>query len=235
MKRFYKIVSKVENPQGGYRVLLDDRPVKMPSGNVLGVPTSALADMIVQEWGAQDEAVVPDSMPITQILITVQDRIAQERAAMEQAVFKYLDTDLICYRTEQPEELARRQAGLWDPWIDWFEKRSGARLETTTGLAALSQEQKAHDFARHIIKKMDDYRFGICQLAVSLSGSLVLGLAFTEGALDKDLLLKTVRIEEDYKTALYNEDVHGLAPLEEKKREALIRDLDAAQRFLRAL
>lgn len=235
MKRFYRIVSRAENPQGGYRVLLDDRPVKMPSGNVLDIPSGALADMIVQEWAAQDEAVVPDSMPVTQILITIQDRIAQERAAMEQAVLKYLDTDLVCYRTEQPEDLARQQAALWDPWIDWFAARSGTRLETTTGLAALSQDGKAHDFAHDIIAKMDDYRFGVCQLAVSLSGSLVLGLAFAEGALDKAGALKTIRIEEDYKAALYNEDVHGLAPLEKKKLEVLTRDLDAAERFLRAL
>lgn len=235
MKRFYRVVTKEQQPDGGFAVHLDGKPVKVPSGAGLSVPNDAMADVIVQEWAAQEGGIVPDTMPVTQILTTAQDRVGRERAAMEEAVMKYLNTDLICYRTHQPEDLADRQIEMWDPWLDWFEDLSGIRLDTTIAIFALVQEPEAHDFVRQEIGKMDDLHFGVFQLVVSLSGSLILGLAFMKGAIDRDLILKTIRIEEDYKSELYNEDVHGLAPLEEKKLEALTRDLDAAERFLKML
>ena len=110
MKRFYKLVSTKKEP-GGFGVCLDGKPVKTPSGTLLLAPTENLADEIVKEWAAQEEIIVPDSMPLTQILTTKIDRISKERQAMSEAVMKYLDTDLLCYRTTEPPELAQMQQG----------------------------------------------------------------------------------------------------------------------------
>ncbi|MEP6148004.1 MAG: ATP12 family protein, partial [Nisaea sp.] len=52
MKRFYEAAS-VEKADGGYQVLLDDRPVRTPAKAPLLLPVEELAAKIAAEWNAQ--------------------------------------------------------------------------------------------------------------------------------------------------------------------------------------
>ena len=231
MKRFYKLVAS-KKELGGFCVCLDSKPVKTPSGVLLLAPTENLADEIVKEWAAQDEIIIPDSMPLTQILTTKIDRVSKEREAMTVAVMKYLDTDLLCYQAEQPPELVEMQQEIWTPWLGWFEKKFGAALKTTTGLAALAQEESTHQIVLKFITSRTDDEFTALQLVTSLSGSLVLALAFVEGAITPAQVFEAAHVEENHKAKIYNEDFYGLDPLEEKKRAAMKNDLNAAAMFL---
>lgn len=234
MKRFYKIVTMAK-AAGGFEIHLDGKPVKMPSGAVLCVPNEALATAVMLEWAGQEADIIPDSMPLTQILITGHDRVARERAAMEKAVLGYLDTDLLCYRATLPAETAKRQAETWNPWLRWFEKEYSLRLLTTENLQAIAQPPQAHVAAREAVGQLDDLKFTVMQMVVSQSGSLVLGLAFTAGVVSPEQVIAAAHVEEGFKAEIYNENVHGIAPNEEKRRAGMLRDLNAAREFLRLL
>lgn len=229
MKRFYRMVTRHEAAPGCWEVHLDGKPVRTPAGRVLTAPSADLADLLVQEWAAQGEHIVPDHMPVNQIVITALDRVADHRAAVAAEMLGYLDTDLLCYRTAFPAEVGDKQARAWDPWLDWFREASGVRLATTTGLAALAQDPAAHRAVRTRVEGMNDLAFTVAQLVTALSGSLVLALAFMDGAADADDVLAVAHVEEDHKAEIYNEALHGLAPHEEKRRMSLHRDLAAAQ------
>lgn len=234
MKRFYKIVTTMNVP-GGYEIHLDGKPVKTPSGAALCAPTAALATATMREWAAQEKDIVPDTMPLSQLLITARDRVARERAAMEKTLLGYLDTDLLCYRAVLPAETARRQTETWNPWLQWFEKKHGVRLLTTEDLRAMTQPPEAHTAARAAVNALDDLNFTVMQIVVSLSGSLVLGLAFMAGAAAPEQVFAAVTVEENFKSEFYNEAQHGLAPHEEKRRASMLRDLIAAREFLSLL
>ncbi|MCB9988383.1 MAG: ATP12 chaperone family protein [Rhodospirillales bacterium] len=231
MKRFYKQVEPHESA-AGYEIRLDGRPVKTPGGVCLLAPGKSLATAVAAEWQAQGEEIIPDSMPLTQILTTAQERVAQARPVMQAQVLNYLDTDLLCYPAGEPADLAARESERRAPWLDWFADTYGARLETTTGLAAVRHPEAAHEAVRETVEAMDDFHFTVLQLVTGLSGSLVLALAFINRACNPEDLFAAVHVEEQHKAALYNEDVHGPAPLEEKKQAAFRRDAEAAWQFL---
>ncbi|GJL86058.1 MAG: ATPase [Micavibrio sp.] len=234
MKRFYKLVSTKKEP-GGFGICLDSKPVKTPSGTLLLAPTENMANEIVKEWAEQEELIVPDSMPLTQILTTRIDRVSKEREAMSEAAMKYLDTDLLCYHAEQPPDLVKLQQESWAPWLDWFEGKFGMALQTTTSLSALRQEESIHHTVLDHIESATDDEFTALQLVVSLSGSLVLGLAFSEGDVTPEQVFNAAHVEEQHKAAIYHEDLHGPDPMEEKKQEAMKKDLQAAAVFLKFL
>ena len=234
MKRFYKIVTTVKAP-GGHEIHLDGKPVKTPSGAALCAPTAALATAMMREWAAQEAHIVPESMPLTQILITALDRVARERAAMEKTVLGFLDTDLLCYRAVLPAETAKRQTAAWNPWLQWFEKQYAVRLLTTEGLRTVTQPPEAHSAACAVVQGMDDLNFTVAQIVVSLSGSLVLGLAFMADVATPEQVFAAATVEENFKSEFYNEAHYGLAPHEEKRRAAMLRDLMAAREFLSLL
>ena len=66
MKRFYKETG-VDADEGGFRVLLDGRPLKTPAKRELLLPVEGLADAVAEEWDAQAENIQPDVMPITRL------------------------------------------------------------------------------------------------------------------------------------------------------------------------
>ena len=234
MKRFYTLVS-TQKEQGSYAVMLDGKAVKTPSKGMLLCGTEALANEVLKEWAAQEETIKPDTMPLTQLVSTKLDQVAQQRAAMSAEVLKYFDTDLLCYRTDQPPELASRQAEHWDKWLNWFAEKFGVALETTTTLNALQHPPAAHEKVSDCVKSLDGDHFTILQLLTPLSGSLVLALAFTQQLISADELFNAIRVEEQFQAEIYNEEKYGPDPAQEKKDKLVKVDLAAAEQYLKLI
>jgi chaperone required for assembly of F1-ATPase len=230
VKRIYKTVA-VHDTGKGFEIYLDGRPARMPSGSFLSAPSQALAQAVAGEWDAQGKDILPDTMPLTQILTTALDRVAAERQNMMRPLMAYLDTDLLCYRTVQPA-IAQRQSAVWDPWLDWFHAAYQISLHITSDLQALRQPERAHDIMRFVLNEMDLYKFTITQMITDLTGSIVLGMAFTDGAITPDQVFAAANVDEIYKSEIYNEDFYGVAPNQQKRNEAMRRELKAAQEFL---
>lgn len=231
MKRFYKMVS-VEQKNGEYQILLDGRAIKTKSGKALSCFNQNIANKVMREWAEQKETIIPDNMPFTQIENTRLDHVAIKRAEMTRNVLRYFDTDLICYLAENPEELVLEQNKIWSPWRAWFSKKFGYELLTTNGLSALSQDKKAHQSIEDYIANLDEIHFTILQMITSISGSVILGLAFMEKALKPSVLMEVIYIEENFKDKLYDAEKYGHDPLIERKKNATMLDINAAYQYL---
>lgn len=234
MKKFYTLVS-TRADQGGWLVELDGKPVRTPAGALLRVPVAALAEGISREWSGQQQEIVPDTMPLTQITVTAIDRVTRARDDIQETALSYFDTDLLCYRASEPPELVRRESAARDPWLRWMESTYGLTLETTTGLVALRHDEAAHFKARQAVLALDLWAFTVLQMITSLTGSLMLALAFVIGPAQPEDLLRALYVEEDYKADIYDEEFYGRAPHQEKAMQNVERDLRAGQAFLEAL
>ncbi|MCB1531823.1 MAG: ATP12 chaperone family protein [Alphaproteobacteria bacterium] len=234
MKRFYTLAS-TKKSEGGFDILLDGKAVRTPFKNILRSPSENLAHEIVREWAVQEEMIVPDTMPLTQILSTKIDKIPQDRVHMTEVMLKYLNTDLLCYRAVDPPEMAAAQNAAWDPVLQWFEEHFGAKLETTTSLIALEQEPQIHKTVKALIDSLGQDRFTVLQVVTPLAGSIILALAMVEEHLNAQQVFECCHVEERFKAAIYNEEKYGPDPAQEKKDRAMTIDLEAAQRYLELL
>lgn len=229
-KKFYTMASTAKT-EDGYAIQLDGNTVKTSLKQDLVAPTKSLAEAIVLEWADQGEEIVPDTMPLTQILTTKIDKI-RDRKAITESAMRYLDTDLVCYWAKEPEDLHKRQKEIWGAWVKWFDVQFEVPLYTTQKIAAIKQEPEAHKRAWNYIEALDDYYFTILHIMTSQSGSLVLALAFVEGEASPEEVYKASYLEDLYKAELYNEELYGAAPDEEAEREAFKTDAEAAKQFL---
>src|SRR5262249_33756110 len=129
MKRFYKETA-VDAGDGGWRVLLDGKPMRTPAKAVLVAPTRALADAIAAEWMAVPEQaeINVTHLPMTRLAATGLDRVTSQRERVIDDTAKYGGSDLLCYRATDPASLVRRQHEAWQPLLDWAAERYGARL-----------------------------------------------------------------------------------------------------------
>jgi chaperone required for assembly of F1-ATPase len=230
MKRVYKLVSHKKTNEG-FAIQLDGKTIKTPLGQDVVAKGKSLADAVVLEWAAQEEKVKPETMPLTQILITAIDKI-RDREKITESCMRYLDTDLVCYWCKEPEELAKKQKEVWGRWVKWFESHYEIPLYTTKKIEAIVQDEEAHKRVWNYIESLDDYYFTIVHIMTSLSGSLILALAFSEGDITPEEIFDASYLEELHRGAIYNEELHGAAPNEEAEREAFKQDAAAAQKFL---
>nr|WP_316654266.1 ATP12 family chaperone protein [uncultured Gellertiella sp.] len=210
-KRFYKSVSH-EAEEGGHAILLDGRPVKTPARKVLLVPTPALADMLVREWDAQAEIIDPHRMPVTRLINTALDGIADDPLAVADDIVKYAGNDMLCYRAHEPEGLVERQHQRWDPVLDWVAERFGARFILAEGVIHQQQPEEAVAAIRQAFQPhLDPIALAALHTMTTLSGSALLALAYAEGHLDLDSIWALAHLEEDWTIEHWGEDDEGMA------------------------
>ncbi|SEN90516.1 Chaperone required for the assembly of the F1-ATPase [Gemmobacter aquatilis] len=218
-KRFWK-QAKACACEGGHTVRLDGRTLKTPAKTPLVVPTRALAEAIAAEWDAQHGAVRPDTMPATRAANSALDKVATQFAEVADMIAAYGGTDLLCYRAIGPEPLVARQAAGWDPLLGWAAERYGAPLGTTAGVMHIAQPAASLAALSAAVHGQNPFQLAALHDLVAISGSLVLGLAVTEGRLDVDTAFALSRIDEHWQIEQWGPDDEAAA-LEAMKHQAM--------------
>ena len=231
MKRFYKDTG-VEEGEDGFRVLLDGKPMRTPAKAILVVPTRALADAIAAEWAAVPEKAEINAahLPLTRLAATGIDRVVARRAEVIADTAKYAGSDLLCYRATAPDSLVKLQQELWQPLLDWAVERHGARLVTADGIGFVDQPEEAKARLGAAVSAHGDLALSALYNLTHTAGSVVIGLAVSEGRLDAAGAFAAAQMDE-----LYQVDRWGDDPIAEKQREGVRRDIEAAARFLSLL
>ncbi|WP_299781074.1 ATP12 family chaperone protein [uncultured Roseobacter sp.] len=194
-KRFWKAVDIAEVREG-FGIELDGRPVKTPAKRALLVPTRGFAQAVVAEWEAQEELIDPQSMPFTRTANAALDKVAIQHAEVADMLAAYGDSDLLCYRAEQPAELVARQSERWDPLLAWAEQVLGARLEARAGVMHVPQDAQALAALTARVHALSDFQLAAFHDLVSLSGSLILGFAATQDVQTIQALWDISRLDE---------------------------------------
>jgi chaperone required for assembly of F1-ATPase len=215
-KRFWK-EADVRPAAGGFAVSLDGRPVKTPAKAPLVVPTEAMAAAIAAEWDAQEGTVKPLTMPVTRSANAAIDKVAPQFDEVAGLLAAYGGTDLLCYRATGPAGLVARQAAAWDPLLDWSAEALDAPLRVTSGVVPVAQPEPS--LARLAARVRG---FGVFELTavhdlVSVSGSLVLGLAVTDRRLAADAAWALSRVDEIWQAELWGDDAEAEAEAEARR------------------
>jgi chaperone required for assembly of F1-ATPase len=204
-KRFWKDTTVA--PEGtGWHVLLDQRPVRTPAKASMILPTEVMAAAIAAEWAAQEGEIAPLSMPVTRSANAAIDRVAPQQAEVAQMLAAYAETDLLCHRAAHPEGLATRQAEDWDPILDWAAETLEARLLATQGVLPIKQPQRSLDRVAQTIAAVEPFHLTALHDLVTLSGSVLLGLAVAHEHLDPDTAWRLSRIDEDWQIEQWGHD-----------------------------
>ncbi|MEM0949811.1 MAG: ATP12 family protein [Pseudomonadota bacterium] len=204
-KRFWTDVS-VEPVDQGFEVKLDGRPVRTPGKSPLRLPTVALGRLLAAEWEAQGDEIDPETMPATRMANSAIEKVTPQMRAVADHLLYYGETDLLCYRAEDPKALVAREADLWDPWLDWAAAELGARLVVTVGILPVQQPRVAIAALDRELTRFSAFELAAVHDLVSLPGSLILGLAAARGAADPKELWKTARLDELWQIEQWGED-----------------------------
>lgn len=226
MKRFWKDVA-VTADGAGHGVTLDGRPLRTPGRLPLILPQVALADAIADEWRAVEGEIARGTMRLTGLANAAIERIAPDPATFAAGIAAFGESDLLCYRAEQPPELAAREAAAWDPLLDWARARYDVHFAIVAGVVHHAQPPATVARLAEAVRARDAFRLAALQQIVSITGTLVGALALEEDACTADMLWDAATVDERWQVELWGEDT--LAQAATAARRA---DFDAATRLI---
>lgn len=204
-KRFWSDVT-VDLRGEDYVILLDKRLVKTPAKATLAVPSQAMAEAIAAEWEAQGEKIDPRTMPTTRSANAALDKVTPQQAEVAQLIAAYGEDDLLCYRAPSPEELLTRQKEAWDPLLAWAAEHLDAPLRTVEGVMHVAQPANAVANLTARVVTQSPFQLAALHDLVSMSGSLVIGLAAQAEAFAIGDLWTRSRLDELWQIEQWGQD-----------------------------
>jgi chaperone required for assembly of F1-ATPase len=230
VKRFWDVAT-VNPTAAGFEILLDGKPMRLPSGAPLTVTTPRLAEAIAAEWqaagGAKGGEMSFADTPLTRLAGTAAERIAPDPAPMIDAIARYGETDLLCYRAETPQALVQRQQQQWTPWIEWAALNLDAPLRVTSGVGYVKQHHDCITALKQAVAAQTPDTLAALGIAVPALGSLVLGLALAAGALDGETAYALGALDELFQVEQWGEDEEAAS-----RRAAIRADVLLAERYI---
>ncbi|KAM4698395.1 ATP synthase mitochondrial F1 complex assembly factor 2 [Rhinophrynus dorsalis] len=197
-KKFYEAVS-ISQGEGGFEINLDRRKLKTPQGKIFTVPSEALAVAVATEWDCQRDSIKFYTMHLTTLCNTALDNpTLRNKEQLIKSSLKFLETDTICYRVEEPPGLVELQRNEWDPVIEWAEKRYNVTIGSTTSISGPDVPKETKEvFSRHLASYNSWVLLGI-EFIISQLKSLILSMGLIDRHLTVEKAVLLSRLEEEY-------------------------------------
>lgn len=230
MKRFWDL-AEAQPDDDAWSVTLDGKPVRIPGAGVLQLPTLALARGVAAEWqaagGGKGGEMSYADLPLTRLAGTAQARIQPDPGPVVLELARYAESDLLCYRADQPQTLVDRQHAQWQPWLDWAARAHGATLRVTTGIVHVPQNEAALAKLAAAASRLDAWGLAAMGVLVPSFGSLVLGLAVAEIKISATEAHEIATLDERHQAEFWGWDQEARARI-----DRIAEDVAAAGRFL---
>lgn len=227
-KRFYKAVDHAADGDT-FVIRLDGKPVRTPARHHLGVTSKAIADALIAEWAAQGHEIDPATMPLTRLVNSAIDGVADKQDEVRAEILRYAGSDLLCYRADKPERLVSWQARLWNPPLDWMKSRFHARFLLAEGVIFVEQFPETIAAVDAAIGAIDPLRLAALNTVTVLTGSTVLALAVLHGEMTAADAWAAAHVDEDFEAEVWGADAEASA-----RRAARWQEMQAAALVLAA-
>lgn len=226
-KKFYDQVN-VQSADDGFTIMLDGRPIKTPAGSALKISSQPLAQKLVEEWAGQTETINPDTMLMTALCCTMIDRVVPKKSEVVSQLLQFAETDMLCYRAEEPQEFALRQHEAWQPLIDWAADTYGAPLQVTKGIIPIPQPQTSLDSLASAVEGLCDWELTALSITTPIAGSLIVGLSLVKNRIDTEQAISIIQLDEDYQNEQW-----GTVEEAQQRRQNTRREIEAAALFVK--
>ena len=230
MKKFWEKVSIKKISSDSFCVMLDKRILKTPLKRDLVLPNLNLAQEIVKEWDQDSKKINTESMIFYGLISTSLDKIIDNKNLYINDILDYIDTDLICYRAENPKELVELQKNKWDPIISFIEKYIGTNVQVFQGILPKKQNATVHGRLNNLINQFDIFEISALHRITNITGSIFLSLCVLKKDISKNEIFELSFLDE-----LWQEKNWGFDEENSQKRKEISIELNRSTIFLDCL
>ncbi|KAJ8413675.1 hypothetical protein AAFF_G00081820 [Aldrovandia affinis] len=198
-RKFYQDVSIAQGEDGLFEINLDRKKLKTPGGKLFTVPNEAMAIAVATEWDAQKDTLKFYSMHLTTLCNTALDNPThRDNDQIIRGALKFLETDTVCYRVEDPPEMVELQKNEWDPVLDWIEKRYNVAIGSSYNILGPQIPNKTKDTFRQHLGSYNFWALTGLEFVITQLKSVVLAFGLIDRHLTVEQAVLLSRLEEEY-------------------------------------
>ena len=220
MKKFWKTVEVSELTTNSYQILLDKKILKTPMQNDLIFTNYRISYETSLEWDINSDELDTDEMIFFGIFSTAIDRIVNDRVLYINEIMKFVDTDLICYKADKPDELVELQNKHWDPILLIIKNYIGEEIEVFTGIMPRTQNIQVHNKIKKLIHNFSNIELSILHRLTNIIGSIFISLCVIKGDILKEHICQLYFLDE-----LWQAENWGVEEEAAKKRDKVSKEL----------
>ena len=207
----YKIIKKVDN---SYEILLNKKKIMTPAGNVLKIPTSNMANIILKDVKKDKGNKQVSALKITNTAI---DQISKNKKEYISNIVNSIHSDTICFFALDQEGLYKEQKKLWMPLIIWMKKFYKLDIKYSSNLKLVQQNKKDIENLTNLINRYNIFELSALITLIKLTNSLVIPLALFESKISANIAFKLSSLEELYQASLWGKDKEAFDRLDSIK------------------
>ena len=119
---------------------------------------------------------------------------------MASQLINFLETDTVCYRSEEPEELRKREDRIWNPVVNWFTQKYDVEVEVISNLLQTPVPYETLEVIRgHLLRLNFESLVGFNYICENLK-SVILTFALIERQIDVEQAVSMSLLEVDFQT-----------------------------------
>ena len=230
MKKLWKKVSIKKISSNSFQIMLDERILQTPLKRELLLPNLNLSQEIAKEWDQDTKNINTESMIFYGLISTSLDKIIDNRNSYINDILDYIDTDLVCYRAENPKELVELQKNKWDPIILLLEKYVGTKVQVFQGVLPKKQHATIHVKLNNLINQFDIFEISALHRITNITGSIFLSLCVLKKDISKNEVFELSFLDE-----LWQAENWGFDEETSRKRKEISVELNKSIFFLDCL
>ncbi len=226
MKKSWKKVSINKISPNSFQIMLDERILQTPLKRELVLPNLNLTQEIVKEWDQDSKNINTETMIFYGLMSTSLDKIIDNRNLYINDILDYIDTDLICYRAENPKELVELQKNKWDPIILLIEKYISTKVQVFQGIVPKKQHANVHRKLNNLVNQFNIFEISALHRITNITGSILLSLCVLKKDISTNEVFKLSFLDE-----LWQEKNWGFDKETSQKRKEISIELNKSVFF----
>ena len=227
MKKFWKIVQIKKKLKNSFEILLDKRILKTPMQKDLIFSNYKIAKETALEWDIDEKEINTENMVFYGLISTAIDKISNDKVSYIENVLGFINTDLICYRADGPNELVDLQNSSWNPIISFIKKYIDVELKFFIGVMPSKQSLEIFNRLKTLINSFSDIEISALHRMTNLTGSIFISICILKGD-----VLKNEAFELSFLDELYQAKNWGIEEESLDKRDKIAKELNRIISFV---
>lgn len=227
MKKFWKIVQVKKKLKNSFEILLDKRILKTPMQKDLIFSNYKIAKETALEWDIDEKEINTENMVFYGLISTAIDKISNDKVSYIENVLGFINTDLICYRADGPNELVDLQNSSWNPIISFIKKYIDVELKFFIGVMPSKQSLEIFNRLKTLINSFSDIEISALHRMTNLTGSIFISICILKGD-----VLKNEAFELSFLDELYQAKNWGVEQESLDKRDKIAKELNRIISFV---
>ena len=227
MKKFWKIVQVKKKIKNSFDILLDKRILKTPMQKDLIFSNYKIAKETALEWDIDEKEINTENMVFYGLISTAIDKISNDKVSYIDNVLGFINTDLICYRADGPNELVDLQNSSWNPINSFIKKYIDVELKFFIGVMPSKQSLQIFNRLKTLINSFSDIEISALHRMTNLTGSIFISICILKGD-----VLKNEAFELSFLDELYQAKNWGVEEESLDKRDKIAKELNRIISFV---